>query len=450
MNRSHSKRNLWTAAAVGALIIGTSSAALAQSAPDSSVSRSAVGLDAKMAAIIDSLKADGAATQQARGNLAVGQAGINALQAQEQQREQANFEAGQAGLAAQAAANANTGATSAVPNGTTGNAQLDAVIGALKADGLATQKAQSNLAIGQAGIDAMQAQEQQREQANFEAGQAALAAQAAANGNASSTPPASAPTPGAQQSGLVDALKADGLATQNARNNLAVGQAGINAMQAQEQAREQANFQAGEAGLAAQAAANGGASSTPLASAPTPGAQQSGLVDALKANGLATQNARNNLAIGQAGINAMQAQEQAREQTNFQVGQTMLTALSAKNATTPSSSVAPEATTTNGQVSATADALKADGITTENARATLAAGQAQMSAEQAEEQARENGNLAAGLAGLSAEAAAGGSSSTDPSSSTATSASADGSASTGGAASAGGGVSHGSQRNRGG
>ena len=40
-----------------------------------------MGLDAKMAAVLDSLKADGVATQNARANQAIGQAGINAMQA---------------------------------------------------------------------------------------------------------------------------------------------------------------------------------------------------------------------------------------------------------------------------------------------------------------------------------------------------------------------------------
>src|SRR5215469_7861218 len=115
---SHNKRSLWAAAAVGALMLSSSTIALAQSMPDTSVSRSAVGQNAKFSAVIDSLKAAGIAQQNAEAATAVGQAGISAMQAQETQREQANFAAGQAGLAAQAQANSNdSGAASVAPAG---------------------------------------------------------------------------------------------------------------------------------------------------------------------------------------------------------------------------------------------------------------------------------------------------------------------------------------------
>jgi len=62
MVRSHSKRSLWAAAAAGVLILATGTAGLAQSLPaDTSVSRSVAGQDAKMAAVLDSLKAAGIA-----------------------------------------------------------------------------------------------------------------------------------------------------------------------------------------------------------------------------------------------------------------------------------------------------------------------------------------------------------------------------------------------------
>src|SRR5262252_11084026 len=104
---SHSKRSLWAAAAVGALMLGSSTTALAQSMPDTSLSRSTVGQEAKFSAVIDSLKAAGIAQQNAEAATAIGQACISAMQAQETQREQANFAAGQAELAAQAQANSN-------------------------------------------------------------------------------------------------------------------------------------------------------------------------------------------------------------------------------------------------------------------------------------------------------------------------------------------------------
>src|SRR5215469_15749005 len=93
---SHNKRSLWAAAAVGALMLGSSTTALAQSMPDTSVSRSTVGQEAKFSAVIDSLKAAGIAQQNAEAATAIGQAGIAAMQAQETAREQANFAAGQA------------------------------------------------------------------------------------------------------------------------------------------------------------------------------------------------------------------------------------------------------------------------------------------------------------------------------------------------------------------
>ena len=253
---SHSKRSLWAAAAVGALMLGSSTTALAQSMPDTSVSRSTVGQEAKFSAVIDSLKAAGIAQQNAEAATAIGQAGIAAMQAQETAREQANFAAGQAGLAAQAQAN-NAGTTGnanvASPTGSSLNAQVDA----LKAAGIQQQNAEAAAAIGQAGIAAMQAQETAREQANFAAGQAGLAAQASSN--ASTTGNASvAPTGNSQ----LDALRAAGMAQQNAEAAAAIGQAGIAAQQAQESAREQANFDAGQAGLAAQAQANGGSSAS--------------------------------------------------------------------------------------------------------------------------------------------------------------------------------------------
>ena len=52
MNVRHSKRSWWAAAAVGALIFGTSTAGFAQSA-DSSASTSATTQDAKMAAVLE-------------------------------------------------------------------------------------------------------------------------------------------------------------------------------------------------------------------------------------------------------------------------------------------------------------------------------------------------------------------------------------------------------------
>src|SRR5262249_6441537 len=161
-----------------------------------------------------------------------------------------------------------------------------------KADGAATQQARTNLAAGQAGIATQQSLEQQREQANFQAGQAGLAAQAAANANAnaSTAAPAPAVTPNDQRGTLVDPLKANGQATLNAHNNLAVGQAGIAAQQSLEQQREQANFQAGMAGVALQT--NDNASATALSSTSAPAStqanQRSTMVDTLKADGLAT------------------------------------------------------------------------------------------------------------------------------------------------------------------
>src|SRR5215469_10413042 len=241
----HSKRSLWAAAAVGALMLGSSTAGLAQSMPDTSVSRSAVGQNAKFSAVIDSLKAAGIAQQNAEAATAVGQAGISAMQAQETQREQANFAAGQAGLAAQAQANSNAGTTgnaSVAPTGNSLNAQADA----LKAAGIQQQNANAATAIGQAGIAAMQAQEMQREQANFAAGQAGLAAQAQANSNAGTGNASVAPV-GNSLDAQADALKAAGIQQQNANAAAAIGQAGIAAMQAQEMQREQANFAAGQA-----------------------------------------------------------------------------------------------------------------------------------------------------------------------------------------------------------
>src|SRR5215469_565602 len=132
---SHNKRSLWAAAAVGALMLGSSTTALAQSMPDSSVSRSAVGQEAKFSAVIDSLKAAGIAQQNANAAAAIGQAGISAMQAQETAREQANFAAGQAGLAAQAQANTNAG-TSGAANASTGTGQLNSQVDALKAAGI--------------------------------------------------------------------------------------------------------------------------------------------------------------------------------------------------------------------------------------------------------------------------------------------------------------------------
>ena len=60
MVRCQSKRSLWAAAAAGVLILATGPAGLAQSLPaDTSVSRSVAGQDAKMGAVLDSLKAAG-------------------------------------------------------------------------------------------------------------------------------------------------------------------------------------------------------------------------------------------------------------------------------------------------------------------------------------------------------------------------------------------------------
>jgi hypothetical protein len=70
---------LWAAAAAGVLILATGPAGLAQSLPaDTSVSRSVAGQDAKMGAVLDSLKAAGRLQSNQRAAEAVREARVSA------------------------------------------------------------------------------------------------------------------------------------------------------------------------------------------------------------------------------------------------------------------------------------------------------------------------------------------------------------------------------------
>ena len=198
------------------------------------------------------------------------------MQAQETAREQANFAAGQAGLAAQAQANTTGNASVASPSG---SSQLNSQVEALKAAGIQQQNAENAAAIGQAGIAAQQAQEMAREQANFFAGQAALAAEAQSSSSTSTgTGTASTATTGSNQvDSQTDSLKAAGVAQQNTEAAASTGQAGIAAQQAQESAREQANFDAGQAGLAASSSGTSSQSSAGANAAASGGGASAGV-----------------------------------------------------------------------------------------------------------------------------------------------------------------------------
>ena len=79
MVRCHGKRSLWAAAAAGVLILATGPAGLAQSlSTDTSVSGSVAGQDAKMSAVIDSLKAAGLVQSNQRAAQAVKDARVSA------------------------------------------------------------------------------------------------------------------------------------------------------------------------------------------------------------------------------------------------------------------------------------------------------------------------------------------------------------------------------------
>src|SRR5882757_922863 len=91
MVRCHSKRSLWAAAAAGVLILATGPAGLAQSLPaDTSVRRSVAGQDAKMDAVLDSLKAAGRVQANQRAAEAVQEARVSAeVQTQAEMQTQA-------------------------------------------------------------------------------------------------------------------------------------------------------------------------------------------------------------------------------------------------------------------------------------------------------------------------------------------------------------------------
>jgi hypothetical protein len=159
MNVRHSKRSWWAAAAVGALILGTSTAGFAQSA-DSSVSTSATTQDAKMAAVLDSLKTAGVKQATFDNEISVGQA-----------QQRAAIATGQA-LAAAAAASSSTNTQSV---GTVGMdppvaEQKAAVSTSLKAAGLRQATFNNEIAMGQA-----------QQQAAIATGQALAAAAAASS-----------------------------------------------------------------------------------------------------------------------------------------------------------------------------------------------------------------------------------------------------------------------------
>jgi hypothetical protein len=229
MNVRHSKRSWLAAAAVGALILGASTAGFAQSA-DSSASTSATTQDAKMAAVLDSLKTAGVKQATFDNEISVGQA-----------QQRAAIATGQA-LAAAAAANTSTNIPANTPSiGADGSVaapvaeQMAGVTEQLKAAGLQQANFNNEIAIGQA---------QQR--AAIATGQA-LAAAAAAS---SSTDTQSVGTVGMdppvaeQKVDVTTSLKAAGLQQATFNNEIAMGQA-----------QQQAAIATGQA-LAAAAAAS--------------------------------------------------------------------------------------------------------------------------------------------------------------------------------------------------
>ena len=261
MNVRHSKRSWLAAAAVGALILGTSTAGFAQSA-DSSASTSATTQDAKMAAVLDSLKTAGVKQATFDNEISVGQA-----------QQRAAIATGQA-LAAAAAANTSTNMPANTPSiGADGSVaapvaeQNAAVTTSLKAAGLQQANFNNEIAMGQA---------QQR--AAIATGQALAQAQ----------DPQAPQAPGAPQSenvatgnlrSTVDALKAAGLAQATQQEVQAAQEAQQRALMAQAEAQAEAQAQDPQAPGASlgQGVATGNLGST---------------VDALKAAGLAqaTQN----------------------------------------------------------------------------------------------------------------------------------------------------------------
>jgi hypothetical protein len=314
---------LWTAAAVGALILGTTAGALAQQA-DTSVSGSAVGLDAKMSAVLDSLKASGVPTQANNNNPPAGQVSSQFGEAHPVQIGNQTVRVG--GPLAESIEAANARAALAV-----GQAGLNAEF----AQGQAGLQAQQ--AIGQAGLNAQAAQAQQR--AAFAAGQPAVTAQA----------PTQQPTVNGQVVGTVHELRIgnqtfrlggpleEAMQEANQRAAFEAGQAGLNAQFAMGQAGLRALQQTGELGLSAQAAqaaaqqraaAAGQASPAPNSAAgQTSTSSQFGDMHPVRigndtfriggplAEKIQEQEAKAAFAVGQAGLNA-----------EFQNGQTALRA----------------------------------------------------------------------------------------------------------------------------
>jgi hypothetical protein len=178
MVRCHSKRSLWAAAAAGALILATGTPALAQSATtDTSVSRSVAGQDAKMAAVLDSLKAAGLEQANQRAAEAVQEARVNAAV-----QPQAQAQASQAPVA----------------GATTGS-----MIDTLKAAGLVQANQRAAQAVQEARVNAdLQAQAQAQAQAP------------------------QAPTAGTTTGSMIDTLKAAGRLQANQRAAQAVKEAG--------------------------------------------------------------------------------------------------------------------------------------------------------------------------------------------------------------------------------
>jgi len=348
MNVRHSKRSWLAAAAVGALILGTSTAGFAQSA-DSSASTSATTQDAKMAAVLDSLKTAGVKQATFDNEISVGQA-----------QQRAAIATGQA-LAAAAAANTSTNMPANTPSiGADGSVaapvaeQNAAVTTSLKAAGLQQANFNNEIAMGQA---------QQR--AAIATGQALAQAQA--------QDPQAPQGPGVATGNMqatVDALKAAGLQQATFNNEIAMGQAQQRAAIATGQALSQAQAQDPQAPQAPGAPQSENVATGNLRST----------VDALKAAGLAQATQQEVQAAQEAQQRALMAQAEAQAEAQAQDPQA------------PGASLGQGVAT--GNLGSTVDALKAAGLAQATQNEVQSAQEAQQRARDAQGAAGNGGQSA--------------------------------------------------------